>query len=97
MKQKKLSRRYWLGELKRARLEKQKYIQGVMNANFSGIDPTDADANLSALDFCEKNYLHFISCFETWINDNYPAPAKQTGLPFGPQIQTGFDLVMLSM
>lgn len=72
----KKTRRFWLAELKRAKLEKQKFIENLMNENFTAVNKFDADEQLKVLEFCEGQHRHFIATFETWINDNYPAEVK---------------------
>lgn len=62
-----------MAELKRAKLEKAKYIEKMMLENFAGIDEYNADKKLAAIEFCEGSHRHFLTTFETWINDNYPA------------------------
>lgn len=73
-------RKFWLGELKRAKLEKPNYIERVIKENFSAVDPLDADAVLSAREFAEGQFAHFIKSFKRWINDNYPAQSNEQDL-----------------
>jgi hypothetical protein len=89
MARKKLTRRYWLGELNRAKLERDNYIDKLMQEKFSGLGKYDGEAKLTALEFCDREYSHFIRNFETWINDNYPAPAVEQDM-FDSQNELAF-------
>lgn len=74
------TRKYWLGELQRARIGKKDFVENMMIEHFKHIDIRDAEAVVTAMDLCEKAYMHFLKSFEKWVDDNYPAPVREQNL-----------------